>query len=123
MARTNATLNAKAFKKDMKKLQKYLNGRFANEVLKDFKDETPTDSDYGVNHTKKKVTRNKSVAIYATAKYKDYIEVLDKGQYPNPPKAGTGKTSGGYSTQAMKGMSTPTIKKAEKNLDNFIRRL
>tara|TARA_R100000900_G_scaffold117159_1_gene92165 strand:+ start:614 stop:985 length:372 start_codon:yes stop_codon:yes gene_type:complete len=123
VATKNATLNAKAFKRDMKKLQKYINGRFADEVLKDFKKETPVDTGYGVNHTKKKVTKNKSVAIFATAKYKDYIEVLDDGLFPNPPKEGTGKTRGGYSTQAKKGMSKPTVKNAEKRLDKFVRGL
>lgn len=123
MARKTATLNAKAFKKDLKKLQKYLNGKFADQVLDDFKDETPVDTGYGKNHTKKRVQRNKSVTIFATGKYKDYINVLDDGLFPNPPKQGTGKTRGGYSTQAPKGMSKPTIKKAEKRLNKFVRNL
>lgn len=123
MARKNATLNAKAFKKDMKKLEKYINGKFADEVLKDFKKETPVDTGYGKNHTKKSVSKNKSISIFATGKYKDYIEVLDDGLFPNPPKAGTGKTTGGYSTQATQGMSKPTIKSAEKRLDKFARNL
>lgn len=33
-----------------------------------------------------------------------YIRVLEYGLYPNPPKKGTGKTIGGYSTQAPAGM-------------------
>lgn len=33
-----------------------------------------------------------------------YIRVLEYGLYPNPPKKGTGKTVGGYSTQAPSGM-------------------
>ena len=123
MATKKTTLNAKALKSDMKKLQKYINGKFAKEVLDDYKDVTPEDSGYGKRHTKKRVKRNVSVSIYATGKYKDYINVLDDGLFPNPPKAGTGKTRGGYSTQAPKGMSDPTVKKAEKNLNKFIRRL
>jgi hypothetical protein len=123
MATKKTTLNAKAFKRDMKKLQKYINGKFAQEVLDDYKDVTPEDSGYGKNNTKKRVKRNVSVSIYATGKYKDYINVLDDGLFPNPPKAGTGKTRGGYSTQAPKGMSDPTVKKAEKNLNKFIGRL
>ena len=123
MATKKTTLNAKAFKKDMKKLQKYINGKFAKEVLTDFKNETPEDSGYGKRHTKSRVKRNVSVSIYATDKYKDYINVLDEGLFPNPPAEGTGKTRGGYSTQATRGMSTPTVKKAEKNLNKFIRRL
>lgn len=33
-----------------------------------------------------------------------YALVLENGGYPNPPKSGTGKTSGGYSIQAPQGM-------------------
>ena len=33
-----------------------------------------------------------------------YIRVLEYGLYPNPPKGGSGKTAGGYSTQAPAGM-------------------
>jgi len=33
-----------------------------------------------------------------------YIELLEYGGYPNPPKRGKGKTIGGYSRQAPQGM-------------------
>lgn len=33
-----------------------------------------------------------------------YAQVLEYGLYPNPPKNPTGKTVGGYSTQAPQGM-------------------
>ena len=33
-----------------------------------------------------------------------YIRVLEYGEFPNPPKGGTGKTVGGFSTQAPSGM-------------------
>jgi hypothetical protein len=36
--------------------------------------------------------------------YLPYINVLEFGGYPNPPKGGEGKTSGGYSKQAPRGM-------------------
>ena len=39
MARKNATLNAKAFKKDLKKLERFVYGKFADDVLKNFKKE------------------------------------------------------------------------------------
>ena len=38
-----------------------------------------------------------------------YIGVLEYGLFPNPPKKGTGKTVGGYSTQAPAGMVGVTI--------------
>lgn len=33
-----------------------------------------------------------------------YITVLEYGLFPNPPKAGAGKTAAGFSTQAVGGM-------------------
>jgi hypothetical protein len=36
--------------------------------------------------------------------YLPYINVLEFGRYPNPPKGGEGKTKGGYSKQAPRGM-------------------
>jgi hypothetical protein len=33
-----------------------------------------------------------------------YMQKLEHGGYPNPPKSGSGKTSGGYSIQAPAGM-------------------
>ena len=125
MARKNATLNAKAFKKDLKKLEKFVYGRFAKSVLNTFKKETPRgDGPLAGNakrNTKLKVSKSRQQIAIQT-KY-GYADVLDEGLYPNPPKKGTGKTIGGYSTQAQKGMSDPTAKKAEKEFDNFVRRL
>jgi len=121
MARKNATLDARAFKRDMKKLEKFVYGRFAKSVLQNFKKETPRDTGNAKRNTKLKVSKGrKQIAIQTRYGYAD---VLDEGLYPNPPKAGTGKTIGGYSTQAQKGMSEPTSKKAEKDFDNFVRRL
>jgi hypothetical protein len=42
--------------------------------------------------------------------------VIEYGQYPNPPKGGAGKTSGGYSTQAPAGMVRVTVMEYEKYL-------
>lgn len=125
MGTKNATLDARAFKRDMKKLEKFVYGRFAKSVLQNFKRETPRgDGPQAGNakrNTKLKVSKGrKQIAIQT--KY-GYADVLDEGLYPNPPKAGTGKTIGGYSTQAQKGMSEPTSKQAEKDFDNFVRKL
>lgn len=38
-----------------------------------------------------------------------YINVLEYGRYPNPPKGGSGKTSGGFSIQAPRGMVRVTL--------------
>ena len=45
-----------------------------------------------------------------------YAAVIEYGQYPNPPKGGSGKTSGGYSTQAPQGMVRITVVEYEKYL-------
>jgi|TARA_R110000737_G_scaffold64622_3_gene92391 hypothetical protein len=121
MATKNATVNSKAFKRDMKKLTRYIYGTFANEILKDFKKETPRDTGNARRKTKKKVSKGNST-IKILTNY-PYGAVLDEGQYPNPPKQGTGKTVGGYSTQAPKGMTEPTLDKARKRLDTFVRKL
>ena len=124
MATKNATLNAKAFKKDIKKLERFIYGRFADSVLKNFIDVTPKADKNGGNaksKTKKKVSKSKGEIAIIT-KY-PYAKVLDDGLYPNPPKQGTGKTVGGYSTQAKKGMSDPTIKEARKDFNTFVRKL
>ncbi len=55
MARKNATLNARAFKKDLKKLENFLYGRFAREVLADFKSQTPIESGNARSKTKKRI--------------------------------------------------------------------
>mgnify|MGYP003137666186 CR=1 FL=1 len=116
----NATLNAKAFKKDLKKLENYINGRFAQQVLDDFKDETPRDTGNAKSKTTKRVLKGRKIEILTSYGYGD---VLDDGLFPNPPKEGTGKTINGYSTQAPKGMSDPTIVKARKKLAKFVRTL
>ena len=51
-----------------------------------------------------------------------YSGVLDDGLFPNPPKAGTGKTTQGYSTQAKQGMAKPTIKELTKQFNAFVRK-
>jgi hypothetical protein len=48
-----------------------------------------------------------------------YIEVLEHGLYPNPPKKGTGKTTGGFSVQAPTGM----IQAALVELEQIVRRI
>lgn len=122
MARTNATLNARAFKRDLKKLDKFVYGRFAKSILQEFKRETPR-GDTGVAKRNVKVKASRSKKQIAVITSYGYADVLDEGLYPNPPKGGTGKTSGGYSTQAPKGMSEPTLKEARKDFNNFVRKL
>jgi hypothetical protein len=121
MATKNAKIDSRAFKRDIKKLTKFIYGTFAKEVLKDFKKETPRDTGNARNKTKVKVSKG-SETIKILTNY-PYGNVLDEGLYPNPPKKGTGKTAGGYSTQAKKGMSEPTLENARKRLNKFVRKL
>lgn len=113
------TVSDKAFRKDLKKVRKYLDRVFPKQVLADFKANTPKESGNARRKTKMRPTFNGKVII---ADY-PYSGVLDKGEYPNPPKKGTGKTRSGYSTQAPKGMVKPTLKQAEQHLNRFLRRL
>lgn len=116
------TVSDKAFKKDLKKVRKYLDGRFPREVLRDFKDNTPKAKVNGGNAKRKTKLKNRINGKEIIADY-PYSEVLDKGKYPNPPKAGTGKTRSGYSTQAPKGMVGPTLQQARERFNRFLRRL
>jgi hypothetical protein len=113
------TVDDRAFRKDLKKVRKYLDGKFPKQVLKDFKANTPKDRGNARRKTKLKNVFNGKMIV---ANY-PYSGVIDKGEYPNPPKKGTGKTQGGYSTQAPKGLVDPTLKQAEKHFDRFLRRI
>jgi hypothetical protein len=49
-----------------------------------------------------------------------YAAVVEYGQYPNPPKAQTGKTSGGFSIQAPQGMVRISVQETMERLrSNF----
>jgi hypothetical protein len=113
------TVSDKAFRKDLKKVRRYLDGKFPKQVLKEFKANTPVDSG---NARRKTKLRNRFNGKEVVADY-PYSQVLDKGEFPNPPKKGTGKTRNGYSTQAPDGMVKPTLKEAEKLFSRFLRRL
>lgn len=115
MAKITFTVNDKLYLKQMAKISKYVNRTLPNVALKEYKKNTPVDSG---NARRKTVKRgNTIVGNYS------YAGVLDDGLFPNPPKAGTGKTSNGYSTQATKGMATPTIKELTKQFNAFVRRV
>ena len=58
-----------------------------------------------------------SEAVFWLSNNLPYIDVLEYGQFPNPPKGGTGKTQGGFSIQAPNGM----VRKALQELEGIIR--
>ena len=50
-----------------------------------------------------------------------YIGVLEYGEFPNPPKHGTGKTIDGFSTQAPAGMVRISVAEFPQLINNLIR--
>lgn len=52
-----------------------------------------------------------------------YIEILEFGGFPNPPVKGTGRTIGGYSTQAPQGMVRVTAQEMKPVADQIVREL
>ena len=87
----------------------------AEEGLRLYKENTPKDGGNARRNTKR-------VGRTIIGDY-PYAGVLDDGLYPNPPVNGTGKTTNGYSTQATKGMSEPTIAELTKQFNRFVKRV
>lgn len=109
-------------KNDFKKIESLIN----KGVTRGFADAgklfirlTPKDKGQARRRTKVYNTNTRKII---DANY-DYAGVLDKGQFPNPPKKGTGKTTNGFSTQAPKGMSEPTNDALPKLLENRFKNL
>tara|TARA_R100001086_G_scaffold96385_2_gene47929 strand:+ start:1938 stop:2288 length:351 start_codon:yes stop_codon:yes gene_type:complete len=115
----SAKINDKIYKRKIKKLLKFVKKRLPKKALQEFKANTPKESGFARRNTKLKESRRK---FTITGDY-DYSGVLDRGLYPNPPKAGTGKTSGGYSKKAPDGMVKPTSDFVDKEIKKYIRRI
>lgn len=49
-----------------------------------------------------------------------YAGVVEYGGYPNPPKGGSGKTVGGFSTQAPQGMVRVTVLEYQTYLEKAV---
>ena len=114
MAEIKVTVDDKAFQKQLQSIKDYVSEGLVKEMVDEYRQQTPIDTGNARRKTIRK--RNSVVGNYG------YAGVLDQGLFPNPPKEGTGKTSGGYSTQATRGMAEPTIEHVEKELDKFIKR-
>jgi len=98
----------------MRKIEGYVNKTMPRVALQEYKKNTPKDSGNARRKTKRR--NNEIIGDYP------YSGVLDDGLFPNPPKAGTGKTTQGYSTQAKQGMAKPTIKELTKQFNAFVRK-
>ena len=112
-------INDKIYKKRVRQLERYVKSRLPKQALNEFKDNTPRDKGNAKRNTKLSRTRN---GFTITGNY-DYSGVIDRGLYPDPPKEGTGKTRGGYSTQSPKGMTGPTSDFVDKEVRKFIKRI
>ena len=119
MAGPTFKVDDKDFTDKINKLIKYTEDTLPKKLLKEFKRLTPIDSGNARRKTKLQKKKDKNII---DANY-PYARVLDEGMFPNPPKKGTGKTHKGYSTQALDGMSSPTIEKGQDLLDKYIRKI
>ena len=114
MAKIQVIVDDSAFIDQVDSITDYINNKLVDEMLKEYKKNTPIAGGNARRNTIKKKTS--VVGNYG------YAGVLDDGLFPNPPKAGIGKTRNGYSTQAPKGMAEPTLDYVEEQLEKFIKR-
>lgn len=114
-----ANINSRKFRRNIRKAERFFNNELPKKAFQRFKSETPKAKGNARSKTIFKKTPN---GFEITGNY-DYSGVLDRGLYPNPPKAGTGKTRGGYSKQAPEGMTKPTVKYLKSEVRKFIKRL
>ena len=110
-------LDSRAFEKDLKDVERFVTKVLPKNAHKEYESNTPKQSG---NARRKTALRKNRNGFEIQANY-DYARVLDEGLYPNPPKQGTGKTIAGYSTQAPRGMSDPTIDYIEQSLEDYLR--
>jgi hypothetical protein len=68
-----------------------------------------------------KVSFNPAEGVYWIYNNLPYIEVLEFGLFPNPPKGGKGKTAGGFSIQAPAGMVRVSLAEMDVEVEAMIR--
>tara|TARA_R110001606_G_scaffold132904_2_gene268902 strand:- start:2352 stop:2735 length:384 start_codon:yes stop_codon:yes gene_type:complete len=123
MAKVTIKIDDKAFKKQLNNIVKYTEDTMVDKMVEVYRENTPqggpppagTKGGNARQNTKRK--GNSVVAKYP------YAGVLDDGLFPRSPRAGYGKTSGGYSTQAPKGMAEPTIKQIQKLFNKYVKKI
>lgn len=114
----NFRIDSSAFDRDLREISHYIRNDLATKSHREYVKNTPVDRG---NARRKTRLFTSKYGFEIRADY-DYARVLDEGLYPDPPKLGTGKTKRGYSTQAPKGMSRPTLEFIEKDISNYIRK-
>jgi hypothetical protein len=112
-------IKSKKFTKNIAKMERFVKKTLPNQSLKEMKENTPKGK---TNNARNKTIMKKKRDEFVLEGNYPYSGVIDRGEYPNPPKNGTGKTRNGYSTQAMNGIIDPTVKFIKKEVNKFIRR-
>jgi hypothetical protein len=121
MSINSLRVNKAKFKKNLRRSNRILKNKIPKAALKRFKKETPKAIPGGGNARNKTVLKQNKMGFEIIGDY-PYSGVIDEGKYPNPPKQGTGKTRGGYSTQAPRGMVDPTRTYVTRLLRRYFRR-
>ena len=121
-------LDSRRLKKNLKKAKRYLTRRqgLPREVFQEWVRVTPRGETRNAKRSNKMRRVGKKYVIEADY---NYSGVIDRGEYPNPPKQGTGKTRDGYSKDNLrrakpyKGLVEPSIEFAIDKFKKFLRRL
>jgi len=124
MAKVTLEVDDTAFQQQLTQLIKITEDDLIDDMVEKYRNTTPRSgpppagTPTGGNAKKKTVRRRNSVVgNYA------YAGVLDDGLFPRNPKGGYGKTQGGYSKQAPKGMATPTIAYVQKQFAKYVKKI
>ncbi len=91
----------------------------AEEVFKRVKDRTPVDT----GALQAAWTLEESGDVITVTNALPYAAVVEYGLYPNPPKGGAGKTTGGFSSQAPQGMVGVTLAEVPQIIEEVVSKL
>lgn len=115
------SLSIRQFSDGCKKKAEKVTAGVVDELLATVTDRTPIDTGFAKESWRMEVyEEGYRYRIYNTA---PYFYVLEYGLFPNPPINGTGKTIGGYSTQAPKGIVGVTVVEFPQIVTRVTRRM
>lgn len=115
-------LDSRKFQRVNRKVLNFVRRKLPTLMLEEFIKNTPRGETGNASKRSNNKLKIKRTGFSITGDYA-YSGVLDRGEFPNPPKKGTGKTFNGYSTQALDGMSEPTLDYGNRTLANYIKRV
>lgn len=92
-----------------------------NQKAKSVITEGDTTGQKAINEMTRIVLSNKDMqkAVFWLSNNLDYIDVLEYGKYPNPPKKPTGQSIAGYSKRAPNGMVRTTLEEAQGIINKY----